>query len=57
MIFYPKYKNTLFFPYFNIFIVKLRIFILGVEIEDEDILYQHNLTEDKPIYLVINNNI
>ena len=36
--------------------VKLRIFILGVEIEDEDILYQHNLTEDKPIYLVINNN-
>ena len=36
--------------------VKLRLFVFGVEIKDEDILYQHNLTEDKPIYLAINKN-
>lgn len=30
---------------------KIRIFIYGIEIKDEDYLYQHNLTEDKPIFM------
>ena len=31
--------------------IKIKMFIYGVEIKDEDYLYQHNLTEDKPIFI------
>ena len=33
--------------------VKIKMIISGVEIKDEENLYQHNLTEDKPIYVII----
>ena len=31
----------------------IRIFLYGVEIKDEDFLYQHNINEEKPIYIII----
>ena len=33
--------------------VKIKMIISGVEIKDEENLYQHNLTEDKSIYVII----
>lgn len=33
---------------------KVRFFIYGIEIKDEQYLYQHNLCEEKPIYVIIN---
>ena len=33
--------------------IKIRLFIYGVEIKDEQCLSQHNISEDKPIYLII----
>ena len=32
---------------------KLKMIVSGVEIKDEENLYQHNLTEDKSIYVII----
>ena len=32
---------------------KLKMLVSGVEIKDEENLYQHNLTEDKSIYVII----
>ena len=34
---------------------KIKMIICGVELKDEEYLYQHNLTEDKPIYVIIIN--
>ena len=31
---------------------KIRLFICGIEIKDEQYLSQHNISEDKPIYLI-----
>ena len=33
---------------------KIRLFICGIEIKDNQYLYQHNLNEEKPIYVIIN---
>jgi hypothetical protein len=33
---------------------KIRFFIYGIEIKDEEYLYQHYLNEEKPIFLIIN---
>ena len=32
---------------------KVRLFIYGIEIKDEDLLFQHNLNEKKPIFVII----
>ena len=32
--------------------LNIRIFICGVELNDDQYLYQHNISEDKPIYLI-----
>ena len=34
--------------------IKIRIFIGGVEVKDEGYIYQHNISKDKPIFLVLN---
>ena len=34
--------------------MKIRMIISGTEIKDEGYLYQHNFTEDKYIYFIIN---
>lgn len=33
--------------------LNIRLFISGVEIKDEQYLYQHNITKEKPIYLIV----
>ena len=33
---------------------KVRFFIYGIEIKDEEYLYQHYLNEEKPIFVIIN---
>ena len=33
---------------------KIRLFLCGIEIKDDEFLYQHNLNEEKPIYVIIN---
>lgn len=32
---------------------KIRLFVCGIEIKDNDYLYQHNLNEEKPIFVII----
>lgn len=33
---------------------KIRLFVYGIEIKDDEFLYQHNLNQEKPIYVIIN---
>ena len=33
---------------------KIRLFVYGIEIKDDDFLYQHKLNQEKPIYVIIN---
>ena len=32
----------------------IRMFISGIEIQNNQFLYQHNINEEKPIYVIIN---